>query len=86
MHQLASTDWEIAASWLLIGAIFFAMRSCEYLDTNSTESKRRTKILRLRNIVFKSTDGRLLRADSNEDLTKSTPCQHIHYKVGEMLH
>jgi hypothetical protein len=69
MHDLASTDWEVAVSWLLIGAIFFAMWSCEYLETNSLEDCRQTKILlRLRNIVFKAHDGRLLCADSKENL------------------
>ena len=33
-------------------AIFFAMRSCEYTKTCSTEESRRTKILRLRNFTF----------------------------------
>ena len=28
---LATTPWAIAASWLLIGANIFAMRSCKYL-------------------------------------------------------
>ena len=57
--DLAKTDWEIAVSWLLIGAIFFAMRSCKYLETNMKEELRRTKILRLRNIMFKKS-GKLL--------------------------
>jgi hypothetical protein len=68
MLDVASTEWEVAATWLMIGAIFFAMRSCEYLETNSVEANRRTKILRLRNIVFKSHSGRLLRADSGANL------------------
>ena len=54
MLELANSPWETAVAWLLIGAIFFAMRSCEYLDTKIPESDRRTKILRLRNIIFKS--------------------------------
>ena len=46
------TPRDKALSWLLIGAIFFAMRSCEYLKTSS-ETKKRTRIIRLRNIIFK---------------------------------
>ena len=53
MLNLASTEWQSAVAWLLIGAIFFAMRSCEYLDTKISEIDRRTRILRLRNITFK---------------------------------
>jgi hypothetical protein len=54
MLDLASTEWQKSVVWLLIGAIFFAMRSCEYLDTNISEMDRRTRILRLRNITFKT--------------------------------
>jgi hypothetical protein len=59
MMKLAVSDQEKASVWLLIGAIFFAMRSCEYLKTGSEESKR-TKILRCRNIIFRK-NGKLLR-------------------------
>ena len=52
MMELSKSEWETATSWLLIGAIFFAMRSCEYLETNAREEARRTKILRVRNIQF----------------------------------
>ena len=51
--DLTQSPWKIAVVWLLIGAIFFAMQSCEYLDTNTPEEDRRTKLLRLRNIIFK---------------------------------
>ena len=68
--QLSESNWQKATAWLLIGAIFFAMRSCEYLETKTTESERRTKILRLRNIIFKKngitlqhTDEHLAQAD-----------------------
>ena len=53
MLEVATTPWQIATAWLCIGAIFFAMRSCEYLCTNTPEADRRTRILRLRNIIFK---------------------------------
>jgi hypothetical protein len=62
MHDLASSNWEKAVVPLLIGAIFFAMRSCEYLETNSKEETRRTRIIRLRNITFKSKNNILLKA------------------------
>ena len=57
MKELAMIPWQKATISLLIGAIFFAMRSCEYLATNTPESDRRTKILRLRNLIFKK-DGK----------------------------
>ena len=41
-----------AISKLCIGAIFFAMRSCEYTKTSMLEESKRTKILRLRNLRF----------------------------------
>ena len=63
MHELAITEWEVAVSWLLVGAIFFAMRSCEYLQTSHKEDKHRTKILRMKNIQFLK-DGR--RLDHND--------------------
>jgi hypothetical protein len=53
LNELAQTPWQQATATLLIGAIFFAMRSCEYLATNTPERERRTRILRLRNIIFK---------------------------------
>jgi hypothetical protein len=62
MSELALTEWQEAVSWLLIGAIFFAMRSCEYLNTNISEVDRRTRILRMRNITFKK-DGKQLQHD-----------------------
>ena len=52
MHDLAISEREKATAWLLTGAIFFAMRSCEYLRTAS-ESTKRTKVLRVGNITFK---------------------------------
>ena len=51
--DLTQSPWKIAVVWLLIGAIFFAMQSCEYLDMNTPGGDRRTKLLRLRNIIFK---------------------------------
>jgi hypothetical protein len=59
MYELASTPWDMAVTHLLIGAIFFAMRSCEYLKTSARESNKRTKILRLRNLIFKK-NGRTI--------------------------
>jgi hypothetical protein len=64
MYELAETPWDSAVTHLLIGAIFFAMRSCEYLKTSSHESSKRTKILRMSSIIFKK-DGKLLPHDSS---------------------
>jgi hypothetical protein len=64
MSELQNTKWQQAVVWLLIGAIFFAMRSCEYLDTKTPETERRTKILRLRNIIFKN-NGKTVKHSDN---------------------
>ena len=64
MMELSTSAREIATAWLLIGAIFFAMRSCEYLKTAPEESKR-TKIIRIGNIVFKKDNRVLSHADSD---------------------
>ena len=58
MHEIADSPKDKALTWLLISAIFFAMRSCEYLATAAEESKR-TKVLRLRNISFKKGNKQL---------------------------
>ena len=52
MHQIASTEREEATAWLLTGAIFFAMRSCEYLRT-AAEATKRTRVIRVGDITFK---------------------------------
>jgi hypothetical protein len=65
LNELAETRWDKAVSQLLIGAIFFAMRSCEYLKTTSRDGAKRTKILRLRNILFKK-QGKILPHSSTD--------------------
>jgi hypothetical protein len=62
MKYLSITKRDEAVAWLLIGAIFFAMRSCEYLHTSGEESKR-TKIIRLKNITFKKGSSILHHSD-----------------------
>jgi hypothetical protein len=64
MMDLSSSDREKAVSWLLIGAIFFAMRSCEYLQTAS-EEKKRTKIVRIGNVIFKKDNILVHHSDIN---------------------
>jgi hypothetical protein len=50
-HKMATTKLEKAMCKLFIGAFFFAMHSCEYLNVNGT---RKTKILTTNNIrLFK---------------------------------
>ena len=51
MYKKKETETQIAIGQLGIGAFFWAMRSCEYLLVSQAE-KRRTDILRLRNIRF----------------------------------
>ena len=59
MFEVSSTEWEIALTYLLVLALFFAMRSCEYLETRYAEESKRTKILRCKNITVKK-DGKIL--------------------------
>ena len=68
MHELSTTDRDKAIAWLSIGAIFFAMRSCEYLRTAAEETKR-TKMIRVGNITFKK-NGKVL-SHSHPELHKS---------------
>ena len=65
--DLSLSDKDNAIVWLLIGAIFFAMRSCEYLKTGAEESKR-TKIIRAGGIKFKKK-GRLLSTKTDDIAT-----------------
>ncbi len=71
MFEMSSTEWEIALTYLLILALFFAMRSCEYLETRYAEESKRTKILRCRNITFKKDGKRLSHSLSLEILASA---------------
>lgn len=51
ISKLQLTEQQRAVSQLTIGAFYFAMRSCEYVKVPQAH-KRRTDILRKRNIVF----------------------------------
>ena len=62
LAKLQVTESQKAITQLAIGAIFFAMRSCEYLSVPQAE-KRRTAILKLKNIRF-NKDHRNLSHDS----------------------
>ena len=64
MMELAISEREKSIAWLLIGAIFFAMRSCEYCKTTAEENKR-TRILRMKNIVFKTKNRVTRHSDRN---------------------
>mmetsp|Transcript_4792 Transcript_4792/g.6205 ORF Transcript_4792/g.6205 Transcript_4792/m.6205 type:complete len:400 (+) Transcript_4792:13-1212(+) len=50
-HESSKTPFVQSLSMLLIGAIFFCMRSCEYLKVPAQED-RKTKLLKLKNIRF----------------------------------
>ena len=65
IYDIAIAHKEFALSQLCIGAIFFAMRSCEYLISTQHVDNKRTKILlTLRDIRFKK-NGVLLTHDSH---------------------
>jgi hypothetical protein len=49
LHSTAITHVEKATADLLIGAFFFAMRSCEYCEVNG---ERKTKLLTIKNFSF----------------------------------
>ena len=54
------TSVDIAIAQLTTGALFFAMRSCEYSHTDGDtfeNKKRKTKILRIRNFRFFKTES-----------------------------
>lgn len=56
-----SNHFDLASSQLIRGAFFFAMRSCEYLTVPGPE--RKTKRLRLRNLVFRRNNTILPHSD-----------------------
>ena len=78
-----NTIKDSAIGSLIIGALFFAMRSCKYSHTDKNESKK-TKLLCLRNIQFfnKSTDGYLQEVphDSNLTTLQSSDCITITFE------
>ncbi len=61
--ELSSAEKEVVLAWSFIGATFFTMRSCDYLRTNRDEMGKRTKIIRLKNIILKR-EGITLEHDS----------------------
>jgi hypothetical protein len=64
LSKMDATEVQRATAELAIGGFFFACRSCEYLKVPQAE-KRRTDILRLRNICF-FLDGRELPHDHRD--------------------
>ena len=62
LTEVQITELQIAVSQLAVLSFFFAMRSCEYLKVPQAE-KRRTDILRLRNVRFVK-NGKVLHHDS----------------------
>lgn len=65
-HSISSRA--IARAHLIAGALFFAMRSCEYLRVGPTE-ERKTRAIRVRDIVFRR-NNRVV-AHSDPDLAES---------------
>ena len=53
MHEVSYNKWEHDVTQLLILTIFFAMRSCKFLQTSHHEESKRTKNICLKNIIFK---------------------------------
>ena len=59
---------------LLCGALFFAMRSCEYTTTNKGDGKRRTRTLRCQDVKFFTigNEGAIL------EIKRSSPLHLLH--------
>lgn len=76
MAKLQVTETQRALVQLAIGAYMFAMRSCEYLKVPQAE-KRRTAILKLRNIRFFKS-GRLL--EHGDPLLEYADCVSITFE------
>ncbi len=55
IEKLDAAESQCATTQLIIGAFFFARRSCKYLEVSHPESKR-TKQLRLGNLAFYKGD------------------------------
>ena len=66
--ELTVSEIEKSISWLLIGALFFTMRFCEYLKV-APEETTRTKIIGVGNVVFKK--GNRVIQHSDPDLRSS---------------
>ena len=62
--KINTTELQCATSQLIIGAFFFACRSCEYLQVPKPEEKQ-TKILTLSNIAFYLNDATLPHSKSS---------------------
>ena len=88
MMELSNSPRDKAVTWLLIGAIFFAMRSCEYLKTASGE-KKRTKIIKICNITFKMNNKTLHHDTSNltsSDMVRIRFCYQKNDKRDVCIH
>ena len=64
LHSAAETESDLALVTLAIAAIFFCMRSCEYLKTPRNEEKR-TKLLRVKNFRFFTKSGEMIPQSSS---------------------
>ena len=60
INELSSISFETVVIKLLILALFFTMRSCEYLEMRYQEESKQTKISRCENIEFKKKRGKLV--------------------------
>ncbi len=69
LHSTSISALSQAVCQLCIGALFFAMRSCEYTRDHFNDKSRKTKLLRLRNIRF--FRGNLLLAHASPILHKA---------------
>ena len=70
MAKLQATETQSSTFQIAIGAIYLCMRSCEYLKVPQSE-KKRTDIVRLRNIILKRNNKILRHDDPNLEYADS---------------
>jgi hypothetical protein len=72
IYENNTTPLDTAMGSLILGALFFAMRSCEYSKTNKDDGKRKTKIITCDNVrFFTGTDSGTIR-ELHHDLPVTT--------------
>jgi hypothetical protein len=71
LYNNRQTHLNLCLGQLAVAALFFGNRSCEYLKVDENEvNDRQTKILRLRNLVFRR-NGQIIRSRQESELKKA---------------
>ncbi len=75
IEQVRGTEIQQATGQLIIGAFFFACRSCEYLKVQKPEDKK-TKQLTLENIAFYKNNKRITNSSEHLDTADRVALRH----------